>query len=258
MAFTVTNNLDDVAIYIGLTRLPGETDEAFTSRIKRFANIRYGIDTRTSVRSIMEQVGLKMTPAAKITCSKPYSFTISQDYITLESFGASAEYVRIFIHDINNIPDKVYERVLATNGFNIEILDADAWSNLGKETLFRNSNIKIEQEAVSRKRTIFKTSRMLDGTFKSTSPYITTKKDSPQDIRRIGDYYIDYEINYLEIYNDPTDVFGVTYTSYEEYSILYRTEFNLIPISNYSKYGISDNYISILDSYLKGRSLGPA
>jgi hypothetical protein len=68
MAFITTNNLDDIAIYLGINRLPGETNVDFLSRIKRLAQLRYSTNQDILVKSIAAQVGLGYRPAMSIEC----------------------------------------------------------------------------------------------------------------------------------------------------------------------------------------------
>jgi hypothetical protein len=104
--FINTNGLDDVAFYLGIHRLPGETDENFFSRIKRLAKIKYGINYETSVESINEQLGNSLEPILKIECDLPFTFELTEEYIEIKIFnsdGSQKSYTKIFTNIQNTI-----------------------------------------------------------------------------------------------------------------------------------------------------------
>ena len=256
MAFTVTNNLDDAAIYLGLARLPGETDELFSSRIKRFASIRYGIDYEKSTLSVLEQIGLKATAIAKISCIHPFTFSISQDYVSIETYPVSGsnEVVNIFINHSGALGQRIQDRVAANSSLTLDIIDSSLFQTVNRETLFKGSNFKLVQTAVSNKRQILD-GAVIPGSISSSSQYTARKRDSLQDLVRAGDFYIDYETSLLEFFSAPSNPFTLTYKAYSD-AVMYFTEFNLLSLDSYYKYGLNDNFITLLSKYLTGKSLG--
>jgi hypothetical protein len=106
MAFTITNFLDDVALYLNLIRLPGETNEDFTSRIKSFSTVKFGTDYLTQIQSVMLQTGLKKTPIIELTSPDPYKINIDGEFIEFRSYYKDAEkygtlknYFKVFLSD---------------------------------------------------------------------------------------------------------------------------------------------------------------
>lgn len=267
MAFVSTNNLDDIAIYLGITRLNGEIDSDFASRIKRLAKIGYGINYNTSVSNICEQIGLSKSPALRIESSVPYTVEVKEDKILLTTFPASgtSKFYSVFINipvtldsngSVISSPLKKFIDVISTDSdFAITIIDSD-YLKLPREHIFKNRNFSFSQQVIYNRRSIVNAKNVLYGSMSSDSSLMVSSVSDLQSIQKGTDYYFDYTTNYLELGSDSFSPFAISYTDYSNIFVIYKTQFNITSVYNYMQYGMSDNVASILRSILSTKSIG--
>jgi hypothetical protein len=267
MSFVSTNKLDDIAIYLGITRLNGETDNDFASRIKRLSKIQYGLNYETSVKSISEQVGLRQQPVLKIYSDTPYTATFDTNRLTITSYPASGspQFISIFINipttiDLNgNVVTsplkKIYDILSSNTLFTVTIIDNE-YEKITREQLFRNRNFKLEQAVVSQKRSIITSNSILKDTLLSDSNLLSNSVSDIASLKNGSDYYFDADTNYLELGSDSFNPFIISYTEYTKSFIMYKSNFNIIPITQYINNGITDNLANIIEMIINGRSVG--
>lgn len=259
--FVTTNGLDDVAVYLGVYRLPGETDNNFLSRIKRIAKVKYGTDYKTSIESINEQLGNSLVPLLKIESVYPFTINITDEYIELVSFnndGSKRSYTKVFTNIQNIISSngvtiyspliKLLERV--NDDFSITILNEE-YKEVTRESIFRGNNFKTSlKNIINKKRTKISMSNsncsILPSSFKDDGMYMIERVSDIQSINGYGKYFFDEDLQYLELFADNVQPFSLTFTEYEKSFIIKKANINAISISNYIKYGISNNFINML------------
>lgn len=86
MAFGIWNQLDEIGLYVNLSRLAGETDEDYFARIKLFTKWGYRTNYKTQAHSIPIQAGLRTFPVCSIECTLPFECILDWEYLTLENF----------------------------------------------------------------------------------------------------------------------------------------------------------------------------
>lgn len=259
--FINTNGLDEVAVYLGIYRLPGETDGNFYGRIKRLAKIKYGIDYETCTESINEQLGNSLSPIMKIECDLPFTFEINEEFIEIRIFnhdGSVKSYTKVFTN-IQNITlnngnsiygplIKLLERI--PTDIKVTIIDDD-YRNINRELIFKSSNFNINRlNIISNKRSIIKMEHkdgaILSGSIKDDGSSMINRVYDLQSINTYGSYYLDEKQNYLELFAETIQPFSMSFIEYKKTFIIYKSNINIVPINNYIKYGISNNFINLL------------
>jgi hypothetical protein len=264
MPFVTTNNLDDVAIYLGINRLPGETNSDFVKRIKRIATVRYGTDQKTLVKSITNQIGLEYKQAMLIKSNHPFTVTINNEHAILQSFPVTGggEYIKVFINTVSKVGvnssyplKKIKSAIDASLTFTALVIDENLMS-AKRENVLHCTNSENRQDVIAGKRTIIDAKKIIPNSLSSISPDMKNSVDSLQDLSKYGDYYFDNETNYLELFtNDPTP-FIVSFKEYDPTFTMLVSDFNLLSPITYSRYGLSDNFINLLELTLSGRQIG--
>jgi len=253
MSFGVWNNIDELALYLGLERLSFESNEDFYIRLKKFAKYRHGADYYTQVHSIPLQVGLDSNRIGEIVCSKPYLCSIDWEYVILEN---EDEYVRIFINTPNCTIEKISLAINASETFRF-VYEDESFKAKETKTLIRNTNQKIINEKISKKtihlkgKNIIESSFMIDSNF-----YIINRVSSIQDIRKRGDYFVDFINGYIETYDSEYPSVKISYKTYEPEFAFEVTDINFIPVNLIAKYGITNELISIIPYILSGQVWG--
>ena len=260
MAFNITNYLDDVALYLGLYRLPGETDENFVARLKRFAKIRYGLDYKTQVNSIGEQVGAKIYPIAEVLCPIPYTIEIKFDFILIQTFpedGSDPIFIRSFINPHENLLTKLQDLLSSQSVITLNIID-NSFKNLDNNLILRGKNFDLGKELLTGKYNRLQHGKLIKTlTQIEDSVYIQNKVDFFPDVKRLGDYFFDPEIGFVAIHLDrgTTDI-GIAYTYYQERYLIMASTVTLTPIKEIIRYGLNDKFITLIPSLLENHSSG--
>lgn len=264
MAFVTTNNLDDIAIYLGIHRLPGEINGDFLSRIKRLAKSRYGTDQKTLVKSIIDQIGLEYKTAVSITCIHPFTATVDNVSIILKSFPTSGDgdYIRVFINNMSHAsqPDTFPLRKLIATldrfpSFTLSVIDESLLDSC-RESILSLSNFSIKQDVVSGKSTILDADKIIDNSIHTLSPLMSRRVNSLNDLSIAGDYFFDNTSGYIELYDTYPSPFVVTFKEYNPIFNVLVSDFNLLSFDANSRYGMSDNFINMLELLMTGRGIG--
>lgn len=269
--FINTNYLDEVAVYIGINRLPGETDNLFFARIKRLAKIKYGLNYETSVNSISEQLGHELIPMAVISSELPFKIDINDEYFTIDIFnqnGTKKDHISIFINIQNTINNnitiqspatKIIDRLQDNTDIQLRIID-NSFIDIKREEIFRcrnykNNNINIISNKRSNIEFTKKNAKILPGTIYNDSIYMRNEVSDLQSLKISGQYYFDKETSYIELMESSVSPFGISFIEYKNNFVIYKTNINLISITPYIKYGISDNFINITEQLLNNKTL---
>lgn len=264
MPFVTTNNLDDVAIYLGINRLPGETNSDFVKRIKKLASTRYGTDQKTLVKSIVNQVGLNYKHAMLIKCSDEFTVSITSEYAIIQSFPISGDgvYVKVFINSLtkNGVQSsyplrKIKSALDSCPTFTVLVINEELM-NATRECILQCSSAENKQDVIIGKRTVIDAKKIVSSTLSSRSPDMQNRVDSLQDLKKYGDYYFDNETNYLELFNSNPNPFIISFKEYDPTFTILVSDFNLLSYINYSKYGLSNNFINLLELAMSGRQIG--
>lgn len=254
--FGVWNNLDEIALFLGIERLTGESDEEFFNRAKLVGKYKYRTDYYTQVHSIPLQAGLKTYNLFNIyhKDSKAFKCEINWEYFILEG---ETDYIRIFINNEEATVDKIIEAINKTTEFGITFN-----KNMHKSTkckyLIRNTNVTTEIEYIASKRTHLKNKSLIDGTFISsdTNHMCSNEVSDIASLKYSGDYYIDKTNGYLELYDVEPEEFFITYQCTDSIFTVESTELNLIPMNLFWKYGISNKCIDLATYLLNGKTFG--
>jgi hypothetical protein len=264
MAFVATNNLDEVAIYLGINRLNGEEDSDFLSRIKRIGLHRYGTDPKTSQVSINDTTGLLLQPIILLYCKYPYKIKIDNEFITIRVFkDGEIKFASIYIANISDqatlssLPLYRLKSYLDshTELFSYDIVD-QSLMNTSNEFIFNNFNYNIGLQEIKAKKTKLHTKNIIPGTLTSSTFIFSNRVSSIPDIQKIGDYYYDDEIRYLEIATDNPNRFTLSYEEYDKHFMIEKTPISLMPVLDYAKFGFCDRFIELLEIYLSERGIG--
>lgn len=253
MAFTVPSKLDDAALYIGLLRIPGETDEAFFSRIRRMSDNPYGITYKDSTRSISEQCGIKLLPIARLSYDNPYTININNEYVIFETENSIT---KIFINTPCPIMHKVRNILTRNSDIQFTILDDELFDTVTRETIYRISNAYNRESIITGQHNRLDCDHIYPGSLTLEDKTYNETSLSIQDIYNNNEYYVDYNIGYIYFKSTYVNPMIVRYTEYSNVFIFYKAEFNLLQIDSYIKHGISDNFTSIIKALLNGRALG--
>jgi hypothetical protein len=261
MSFGIWNNLDDAALYLGVSRLDYESDEVFYNRIKKFGKWKYRPDYFTQVHSLPLQIGLDFRTIMEIKSAsdKRIEYVLDWEYFTLETFnddGSTNEYIRVFI----NTPDCTLEKItdLLDSSEDIEYLFfKENYKNYSTKNLIRNKNTFVKKESISSKNSNLENKNIIKGSFRAINTQLFKREvDSLQDLKKDGDYFIDYENGYVETFTIPTDVANITYKFFKKNIRIEHTDLNLIPLNIISKYGVTDKFIDLVPYILAGNVWG--
>lgn len=264
MAFGIWNNLDEVALYIGLERLSFETDEEFYSRIKEFSKYRYKVDYYNQVHSIPIQVGLKSYKVFDIKCKHnnidiKYKVDISWDYFIIENFPEDTslkEYIRIFIGTPDCTVEKITNILDKSKTFKVE-MGLERFKRLPCKFLIRDTNIGIGRDYIDNQYINLTHKNIVYDSEKSNNPTIhSVKKESLQDLKNYGDYYIDYKLGYIQSFSSIDYPFFFMYKYYKPFFTVEATYVNLIPLNEIAKHGITDDLIKYIDTLLENKVWG--
>lgn len=253
MSLNIWNNIDEIALYLGLDRLDGETNSEFVNRIKQFARWKYKTDYYTQVHSIPLQTGLNTEIIGRITSSgNNYECFIDWDYFTLKEIlpdNSTGESIRVFIGNKDCKLSKIADVVNSSESFLFEVYNNQDL-DLSIDYIVRNKNTRIVTSIISGKYSYFDNNNIVRGSIRIDNPSYRKEVYSIQDLKRTGEFYIDYKLGFIQTYDfEPTDA-KVTYSFYDKAFAIEKTELALTPFNNYLTYGITDKTISLLPDLL--------
>ena len=250
MSFSIWNNIDELALYLGLSRLDGETNDELTNRIKIFPKWKYKTDYYTQVHSIPIQLGLNTNVVGRITNLRgnKYQCNIDWDYFTLKeilSDGSTGEYIRLFLEGKFDTIQTIVNVINNSLTFRCTVYNSvDLNTNL--TYLVRNRNIKIDKYTVTNKYDNLGKKDIVPGTLRVNDPSYRKIVASIDLLKRSGDYYIDYKTGFIQTYDTTTDTTDIVFQYYDPTFSLETTELNLIPINRLFAYGITDDSINVI------------
>lgn len=251
-SFNIWNNLDEVALYLGLERLDSETNESFYNRIRKFGQWRYKTDYYTQVHSIPLQLALDTKNLVKIYSPYKYKCNLDWEYFTLSN---SQESLRVFIGGESSL-SKILNCIENSSTFSYRLYDENLRDTPCK-TLIRNSNIKRIEEYIPSNKSRLTNCDIVPGSIVPKS-FVTLRneKENPTLLNKIGDYFIEYKIGYIEFLQNEFDGGFIQYDYYDNTFCIEFTEMNLIPFNNFIKYGITDDSINMIPYLLNSRVWG--
>lgn len=256
MNFGIWNSIDEVALYLGLERLDYETDEMLFNRIKRFSKWKYRTDYYTQAHSVPLQIGLDFYNIAEVkhVNGKEFRCNVDWEYFIIED--EDGVFVRVFIGTEDCTFKKILDTVNTSGVFTINLFE-DAYENFQTKFLIRNKNNKVNRFYVSSKNSMLANKNIMKNTFVSeNSAYCVNRKLSISEIVDSGDYFLDEETGYLQIYEDGIQGFFVTYEYYDPKFIIEGSDMSLTPLNLISKYGMSDKLILLLPQLLNNNIWG--
>lgn len=256
MAFGVWNNLDEVALYLGLERFSYETDEKLFSRLKKFSKWKYRTDYYTQMHSIPLQVGLdtfNVLEIYAINSELEFKCSIDWEYFIIDS---DEEYIRVFINTEDATLKKITDQIDKSENFNYRLIKG-SFKNFPIKYLVRNKNYRITRDFVTSKSFNLSNKNLQFNSLTAIDTNICKKRrDSLQDLKRPGDYFLDEKVGYLELYDKDFSSFYVSYKHYKPKFIIEGSEINLIPLNIITKYGLSDKLINMLPCIMDDISWG--
>lgn len=242
MSFNIWNNLDEIGLFLGLTRLDSEANEAYFNRIRLFGKWKYKTDYLSQVHSIPLQTGLLTTPIVKIISDYKYECTIDYEFFYLTN---EIETIRVYINDDSTL-DKILQAIDNTTTFTYSIYN-ELSRDMKLKFLVRNTSLKLQSDYIEQTNFNLANGSIKRGTLSAKDKFVLiTEKDSILDLKTSGDYFVDYETGYIQIFApDFTGAF-ISYKYYDPSFRLESTELNLIPVSLKFKYGLTDENIGLI------------
>ena len=256
----IWNNIDITALYLGLDRLQGESNEDFQDRLKQISKYHYRTDYYNLVHNIPIQLGLKTESIGRIVNSRENIFEcrIEWDYFYLNeilSDGSFGECLRIFIGDEGCLVSKIKANVDASTYFTLEIHDSSNLA-LSVDFLIRGNSVKVETEVINNKFTRLLHSNLVPNSFVIDSPSFVTVKSSLPEVMSTGDYFVDNKVGFLYSYDNTFSLAKCQYRYFDSAFALEKTDVNLIPIRKYFNNGYSDKSIGFILDLLDRNIVG--
>lgn len=250
MSFGIWNNIDELALYLGLGRLDGETNDELAARVKRFPKWRYKTDYYTQVHSIPIQLGLNTDIVARIKSvnGNKYECNIDWDYLTLKEIlpnGSTGEFIRIFLEAKFDTLKSVVDKINSSTAFICTVYD-DKYLDAKLTFLVRNNNIKIETIEIEGKYSSLVKKDIVKGSVRIDDPSYRRIVTSISDLKRPGDFYVDYETGFIQTHNSEPNPVKVTFRNYDPTFGFEITELNLVPVNRVFAYGITDDSINTI------------
>ncbi len=256
MTFGIWNNIDEVALFLGLERLTYETDESFLARIKQFSKWKYKTSYYNQMHSIPIQAGLDTFNVVEIYSPNPdleFKCSLDWEYFTIES---DSEFARVFINTEDATLGKILDTIDQTTSF-MYALQKSEYRNFPAKFLLRHSNNRIYRELVTSKSYNLTYNNILFDSLSSTSKSLATKRRaSLQDLKELGDYFLDEKTGYIELYENNFESFYITYKFFEPRFMIKGSELNLTPLNIITKYGLSDRLIDLMPNILDDQIWG--
>lgn len=250
MSFNIWNNLDETALYLGLERLDSETNESFNNRIREFGKWKYKTDYLSQVHSISLQLGLSVDKIVKLRSDYDFECKLDWEYFTLEN---SQEYLRVFIGELDSRLYKILNVIDNSSTFRYTLYSNPASATLCK-FLVRNSNVKVYQDYLVSNRYNLRYKNIIPGSITCSNRFLLrNEKLSIPDLKKDGDYFVDYKNGYIELFYPDFNGEYITYKHYDTSFYLESTELNLSPMNNITKYGITDELINNIPYLLNNR-----
>jgi hypothetical protein len=252
----IWNNLDEVALYLGANRLPGEEDESLVDRLKRIGRYKYKTDYYTQVHTIPAQAGLNTYNLFNITSSTGNIFrcTLDWEYFTIEG---SSEIIRIYVNNDEATIGKILDILDHSIEFSYSLYDG-LHRNTACKNLIRNTNVKVGLNKITKKSTMLNNSNIITDTFvvKSSERLCLERVYSLADLKVPKQFYLDSKTGYLEVYESEFTAFYLTYEYLEDVFVVESTDLNLMPVNLLFKYGITNKGIDIMPYLLDGKTWG--
>lgn len=253
MPIQTWNNIDEIALYLGLDRLQSETDESFYKRIKKFGKWRYKTDYYTQSHSIPLQLGLETEAILKIKCNNNYICNIDWEYFYLYNENDA---IRVFIGNEDDKLSKILDSIDNSNEFSYSLYNEDN-RNISCKFLIRNTNVKIYKDYLPQNKHILRFKNIVNDSIKSENNLMLRKrKQSIQELSRIGDYFLDEKTGYIEIVYPDFNGAYITYKHYDDAFYIESTDINLTPVNIISKYGLTDKMIKVSEYLISDKVIG--
>lgn len=252
MSFNIWNNLDEMALFLGLTRLDSESNEDFFNRIKAFSRWKYKTDYYTQAHSIPLQLGLKTDSIMKILSTYKYECTIDWEFFYLKN---EIENIRVYIGADATL-QKVLDAINASSTFTYKLYD-DLAGSIDFKYIIRNKNIKTGEDFIDEPRVTLENKDIIQGTVKCLeNGILITEKSSLLELKKQGDYFVDYKTGYLEIFHPNFLQATIFYRYYDPVFYIESTELNLKPTNLEFKYGLVDGNVDTVKRLLSGKVWG--
>lgn len=259
MPLGIWNQIDEVALYLGLTRLDGESDSDFYNRIRKFSKWKYKTDYNTLVHSIPLQTGLETYKIATITSEHPFKCVVEWEYFTVETFptdGSAGEFARVFINSNDTVIKKIKDTIDKFQYIHMTLENQDN-VNIHQRFIVRGSNTKIVTDFTDNRSYKLEYKNIVRGSFSASNRFLCRKEvESLQDLNQAGDYFVDYDNGYLQTYSDISDGVYISYKYYSPSFDMEGTELNLIPMNIFGKYGASDDIANAMPYLLNNKVWG--
>jgi hypothetical protein len=264
----IWNNIDVAALYFGLDRLQGESNEDFIERLKQISKYQYRNDYYNLAHNIPIQLGLKTSVIGRIfhRTGNLFDCKIDWNYFTLREILPDAsigEYIRVFIggqYDSMNAPysgsvKKIKTAIDNCSAFTIEIYN-DLDAELSVDYLIRNRNIKTATELINTQHQKLLHENIIPNSFVINSPSFRNLKAVPTDVVNTGEYFIDNKLGYTYC-GDYTISEASSQYRYQDMSFaLESTDINLIPVRHYFAHGLNDTSLEYIPSLIEGNIAG--
>lgn len=260
MSIGIWNNIDELALYLGIKRLDGETDEELNRRIKILSKWKYKTDYYTQVHSIPLQLGLETSGIAIIESinNNKFECTIDWDYLTIKEIlpnGTIGEMVRFFLEaDGAKIEDAI-SRINASDNFRIIYLD-NSKNQKSTNFLVRNSNIKITSVEINNKYSFLGNKDIVRGSVRVNSKNYRKEVSSISVMKRPGEYFIDYENGFIQTYDNEPESTVIGYQYFDQAFMMEYTELNLVPANRFFAHGLTDNSMKLIPYLLNDITVG--
>lgn len=247
MSLGIWNSLDELALYLGLERLPKENDDSFKERIYNVSRYMYKNNGYSLHKSICGQTGFKAIPLLKIDSDKNFSCNINYDYFTLET---DTSYIRLFIGRETIKLSEIVDKLNKLSDINF-VLYNDSFLEYEVKNIIKNTNIKFTEEFASETSIQLKHGNIEEGSVEfSDKTNFNYRVDNLGDLNFSGEYYIDYKNGYIQSYSASDLGQTIKYKYIDKPFIIEYSDLALTPVSQYFKYGITKDSIRTIEFLL--------
>lgn len=247
MSFGLWNTLDELALYLGLERLPKENDDSFKERIYLTSRYMYKNNSYNLIKSIAAQTGMKTYPVLKIDSDKEFKCILDYNLFTLET---DTSYIRVFTGRENIQLAEITDKLEKIDDITFTLFK-DSFNELEIKNIIKNNNIKIAEEFTYNTSIVLKNKNIIETSIEFSDTYnFNCKVDSIADIKNTGEYFIDYKNGYIQSKSCSDLGQIIKYKYIETPFILEYSELSMTPISQFFKYGITKDSIKTIEFLL--------
>lgn len=247
MSFGIWNSIDEVALYLGIDRLPKESDDSFKNRVYNISRYMYKNDSYSMARSIAGQCGFDVLPAFQIDSAEDFKCTIDYDYFILET---DTSYLRVFIGRDDIAITEILNGIDKLDDIGYTLY-SPAVTGCVARNILRNTNVKFHKEFIYETSVQLKKKNIIEGSieFEDKVNFINSVDGIPS-IKNSGDYFIDYQNGYLQSKNTSDIGQIIKYSYIEKPFVVEYSDISVKPVNNCFQYGITNDSLASIEFLL--------